>query len=441
MGFFALGVATVVMLATFLLGMHVASSLGLLGLSLLSIFGDRPLWDLAGLVAWNTNTSFVLVAIPLFLLMGELLLRSGESDRMYRVLAHWLSPIPGGLLHSNIAACAVFSAVSGSSVATAATIGSVALPSFRARGYDERLVLGSLASGGALGNLIPPGIAFIVYGVLMEVSIGQLYIAGIVPGLLMTILFMGVILAFALARPQMAPREPAVAWPVMLWGLVQMLPTVLLIFLVLGTLYLGVATPTESAAFGVSGAFVLALIGRKVNLSMLKASFLSSARSTAVVLLIVTAAFLLNSAFAILGIPYAVAKAITAMQLSPAVTMVAIVILYLVLGTFMDGFSMMVTTIPVILPILKAQNFDLIWFGVLAVMLTEAALISPPEGLNLYVIQAFRTKGPAGQAPGTIMDVYIGVLPFFAAYVLGIVMVIWWPPLATWLPTTMKWRP
>ncbi|HEY7649581.1 MAG TPA: TRAP transporter large permease subunit, partial [Methylomirabilota bacterium] len=247
MGFFALGVAAVVMLATFLLGLHVASSLGLLGLSLLSIFGDRPLWDLAGLVAWNTNTSFVLVAIPLFLLMGELLLRSGESDRMYRVLAHWLSPIPGGLLHSNIAACAVFSAVSGSSVATAATIGSVALPSFRARGYDERLVLGSLASGGALGNLIPPGIAFIVYGVLMEVSIGQLYIAGIVPGILMTVLFMGVILTFALARPQMAPREAAVPWPVMLWGLVQMLPTVVLIFLVLGTLYLGVATPTESA--------------------------------------------------------------------------------------------------------------------------------------------------------------------------------------------------
>jgi C4-dicarboxylate transporter, DctM subunit len=441
MAFLVLGVATVVMLAAFLLGMHVASSLGLLGLSLLSIFGDRPLWDLAGLVAWNTNTSFVLVAIPLFLLMGELLLRSGESDRMYRVLAHWLSPIPGGLLHSNIAACAVFSAVSGSSVATAATIGSVALPSFRARGYDERLVLGSLASGGALGNLIPPGIAFIVYGVLMEVSIGQLYIAGIIPGLLMTILFMGVILAFALARPGMAPREPAVAWPVMLWGLAQMLPTVVLIFLVLGTLYLGVATPTESAAFGVSGAFLLALIARKVNPKMLKAAFLSSARSTAVVLLIVTAAFLLNSTFAILGIPHAVAKAITAMQLTPAVTMVAIVILYLVLGTFMDGFSMMVTTIPVILPILKAQNFDLIWFGVLAVMLTEAALISPPEGLNLYVIQAFRTKGPEGQATGTIMDVYIGVLPFFAVYVLGIAMVIWWPQLATWLPATMRWRP
>jgi tripartite ATP-independent transporter DctM subunit len=219
MGFFALGVATVVMIAAFMIGLHVASSLGLLGVSLMAVFADRPLYDMLGLVSWNTNTSFVLVAIPLFLLMGELLLRSGESDRMYRVLAHWLSPIPGGLLHSNIAACAVFSAVSGSSVATAATIGSVALPSFRRRGYDERLVLGTLASGGALGNLIPPGIAFIVYGVMMEVSIGRLYIAGIVPGILMMLLFMAVIFLFAILKPEMAPREPAVPWSVMLRGI------------------------------------------------------------------------------------------------------------------------------------------------------------------------------------------------------------------------------
>src|SRR5512145_922706 len=257
MGFLALGVATVVMLATFLLGMHVASSLGLLGLSLMSVFGDRPLWELAGLIAWNTNTSFVLVAIPLFLLMGELLLRSGESDRMYRVLAHWLSPIPGGLLHSNIAACATFSAVSGSSVATAATIGSVALPAFRARGYDERIVVGSLAAGGTLGILIPPSINFIIYGVLMEVSIGRLYMAGVVPGVLLSVIFMAIIFVAALIWPRIAPREPAAPWAARLRALTDMLPTVALIFLVLGTIYLGVATPTEAAAFGVTGALVL----------------------------------------------------------------------------------------------------------------------------------------------------------------------------------------
>ena len=438
MGFFALGVATVVMIVAFLLGLHVASSLGLLGVSLMAVFADRPLYDMLGLVSWNTNTSFVLVAIPLFLLMGELLLRSGESDRMYRVIAQWMSPIPGGLLHSNIAACAVFSAVSGSSVATAATIGSVALPAFRARGYDERLVLGTLASGGALGNLIPPGIAFIVYGVMMEVSIGRLYIAGILPGLLVTLLLMTVIFAFAILRPDMAPREPAPPWSVLLRGLIYLVPTAVLIFLVLGTLYLGVATPTESAAFGVMGAFVLALLSGKVSLPMLRATFLSTARSTAIVMLILTGAFILNTTFALLGIPYAVSKAVTAMELTPAMTILALVVLYLVLGTFMDGFSMMVTTIPVILPILKVQNFDLVWFGVLAVMLTEAALISPPEGLNLYVIQAFRKQDPNLRQQGTIMDVYIGVLPFFAVYILGIIIVMLLPDVALWLPRTMR---
>jgi len=435
--FVALGVAAIVMLAAFLIGLHVASTLGLIGLSLLSIFGDRPLWDLVGLIAWNTNTSFVLVAIPLFLLMGEILLRSEESDRMYRVLAHWLSPIPGGLLHSNIAACAIFSAISGSSVATAATIGSVALPAFRTRGYNERLVLGSLAGGGALGNLIPPGIAFIVYGVLMEVSIGRLYIAGIVPGILVSLMFMAFIFVVAVIRPQWAPREPTVPFGVMLRDLLDMLPTFALIFLCLGTIYLGVATPTEAAAFGVSGAFVLALWARKVNRQMLRSVFLSSARSTAMVMLILTAAFVLNSTFAILDIPVAISQWVTAMKLTAATTIAMLVVLYLILGTFMDGFSMMVTTIPVILPLLKAQNIDLVWFGVIAVMLTEAALISPPEGLNLYVIQGFRKSGEEG-TKGTILDVYLGVTPFFLIMALGILLVILYPPLAVWLPTTMK---
>jgi len=209
MGFAALGVASVLMLVAFLLGLHVAATLGILSFSLMYFFSDRPLWEILGLVAWNTNTSFVLVAIPLFILMGEVLLRSGLSDRLYRVLSLWLRPLPGGLMHSNIAACATFAAVSGSSVATAATIGSVALPAFRARGYDERLVLGSLAAGGTLGVLIPPSISFIVYGVLMEVSIGKLYIAGFVPGIMLSLLFMAIIFGAALIWPSIAPREPA----------------------------------------------------------------------------------------------------------------------------------------------------------------------------------------------------------------------------------------
>ena len=294
--------------------------------------------------------------------------------------------------------------------------------------------------GGALGNLIPPGIAFIVYGVLMEVSIGRLYFAGIVPGVLVSLLFVLFIFVVALIRPHWAPREPAVAWPVMVRGVVDLLPTFILMFLVLGTIYLGVATPTESAAFGVSGAFVLALLAHRVNPAMLRGVLLSTARSTAVVMLILTGAFVLNSTFALLGIPHAISQAVAAMKLTPLPTIGVLVALYLVLGTFMDGFAMMVTTIPVILPVLKAQNIDLVWFGVIAVMLTEAALISPPEGLNLYVIQAFR-KPQADGGRGTIMDVYLGVTPFFVLFVLmmlGIMLVIAFPQLAVWLPNTMR---
>ena len=436
MGFVTLGVAGVLMLVAFLIGLHVASTLGILSMALMYFFSDRPLWEMLGLISWNANTSFVVVAVPLFIIMGEILLRSGLSERLYAVLSLWLRSIPGGLMHSNIAACATFAAVSGSSVATAATIGAVALPSFRARGYDERLVLGSLAAGGTLGILIPPSINFIIYGVLMEVSIGRLYMAGVFPGALLSLMFMGIIFVAALIWPRVAPREPAAPWPARLRALVDMLPTVALIFLVLGTIYLGVATPTEAAAFGVTGALVLAALSGRLSLPMLKAVCLSGARTTAMVMFILTGAFILNSVLAILGVPYAISQAVAASGLTPTATMILIVVFYLILGTFMDGFAMMVTTIPVILPILKTMDVDLIWFGVIAVLLTEAALISPPEGLNLYVIHGLRAGGPPARRR-TIMDVYVGVLPFFMAMIGAIVLVMVFPQLALWLPTTM----
>jgi C4-dicarboxylate transporter DctM subunit len=426
------------MVGAFLIGLHVASTLGLLSLSLMYFFSDRPLWEMLGLISWNANTSFVLVAVPLFIIMGEILLRSGLSERLYYVLSLWLRAIPGGLMHSNIAACATFAAVSGSSVATAATIGSVALPSFRARGYDERLVLGSLAAGGTLGILIPPSINFIIYGVLMEVSIGRLYMAGVVPGVLLSLIFMAIIFVAAVIWPRTAPKEPAAPWPARVRALVHMLPTFVLIFLVLGTIYLGVATPTEAAAFGVVGAFLLAGLTGRLTLPMLKAVCLSGARTTSMVMLILTGAFILNSVLAILGVPYAISQAVASSGLTPTATMVLIVVFYLILGTFMDGFAMMVTTIPVILPILKTMNIDLIWFGVIAVILTEAALISPPEGLNLYVIHGLRGRSTAEERRRTIMDVYIGVMPFFLAMIGAIGLLMLFPQLALWLPTTMR---
>jgi tripartite ATP-independent transporter DctM subunit len=343
-------------------------------------------------------------------------------------------------MHSNIAACATFAAVSGSSVATAATIGSVALPEFRTRGYREELVLGSLAAGGTLGILIPPSITFIVYGVLMEESIGRLYIAGIVPGLMLAGLFMLTIFVSALIWPGLAPRERSISWRARLIGLLGLLPTGALIFLVLGTIYLGVATPTEAAAFGVCGAFVLAGLKRTLSRAMLKAACLASARTTAMIMLILTAAFVLQSVLALLGMPYAISRAVTSWGLTPTTFLVVVILFYLVLGMFMDSFSIMVTTIPVILPILKSMQIDLVWFGVLAVILTEAGLITPPFGLNLFVIQGLRQRTAGAVGQGTIRDVYTGVLPFFAMMLVLIVLLMLFPQIAVWLPTTMMGR-
>jgi tripartite ATP-independent transporter DctM subunit len=430
-------IASGLLLVTFLLGLHVASSLGILSISMMYFFADRPLWEMLGLLAWNTNTSFVLVSIPLFVLMGEILLHSGLSERLYAVLSLWLRPIPGGLLHSNIAACATFAAMSGSSVATAATIGSVALPSFRARGYDERLVIGSLAAGGTLGILIPPSINFIIYGVLMEVSIGKLYMAGFVPGFMLSAMFMLVIFTIAVIWPNTAPREPAAPLREQLQAIVHIFPTFAIIFLVLGTIYLGVATPTEAAAFGVVGAFVLAVRTRRLSATVVKNLCVATARTTAMIMLILTSAFILNSVIALLGIPSAIARAVASSGLSQTETMILIIVFYLALGTFMDGFAMMVTTIPVLLPILKTMNIDLVWFGVIAVLLTEAALISPPEGVNLYVIHGLR-GAPGQQNTQTMMAVYVGVLPFFVAMLAAIALLMLFPDIALWLPRTMK---
>lgn len=437
-GITILAVASALMLAAFLVGMHVASTLGVLSLALFALFSDRPMWELVGMVAWNTNTSFVLVAIPLFVMMGEILLRSGISDRLYQTLSQWFGALPGGLLHTNIAACATFAAVSGSSVATAATIGSVALPAFRARGYDERLVLGSLAAGGTLGILIPPSISFIVYGVLMEVSVGQLYMAGVVPGLMLTAMFMAIILVIALIRPDLAPREEPVPWTARLAGLVGMLPIFFLIILVLGTIYLGVATPTEAAAFGVIGSLGLAFSLGQINRDMIRKVFLSTARTTSMVMLILTGAFILNSALAVLGVPQTLSRLLVSWNLSPTELILVLIAFYLILGTFMDGFAMMVTTIPVILPLLKTAHIDLVWFGVIAVILTEAALISPPEGVNLYVMHGLRQPTDANTPQRSIMDVYVGVLPFFFVMLLAVALIIYFPQIALWLPNSMK---
>ena len=435
-----LTVAVILMLVFFTVGMHVAAAMGLIGIALMVIFSDRPLLDVLGQIGWNVNSSFVLVAIPLFILMGEILVRSRVSERLYRVLSDWLAPLPGGLLHANVAACAVFAAVSGSSAATAATIGSVSLPAFLARGYSEPLGVGSLAAGGTLGILIPPSIAFIIYGVLAEESIGRLYMAGMIPGIVLALIFMAIIAAITLIRPSLAPRERAPGWRVRLVGLFALIPMVALMFLVLGTIYLGVATPTEAAAFGVAGALVLAALEGNLTLGMLRASALAAVRSSCMIMLIVTGAFALSFALAILGVPAQVSRWVTSLELSAVGFVLFLIVFYLILGMFMESLSMMVTTIPILVPALKATGVDLVWFGVIMVVLVEAALISPPVGLNLYVIHGIRksVSEEAGHASGTMIDLYLGVVPFILGMVILLALLVMFPQLALWLPDLLK---
>ena len=414
-------------------GIYVGAALS--SLALLAGFGlsDRPFWNFIGEMVWGPSTNFVLVSVPLFLLMGEIMLRAGLSERLYRALNVWMGRLPGGLLHTNILACGVFSAVAGSSVATAATMGSVALPYFEKSHYPPRLVLGSLAAGGALGNLIPPGITFIIYGLITETSVGALYIAAIGPSILVVVLFILVILWYSVRLNLRAePTAVAVTWRDKVASLSDLLPTALLIGLVLGTIYAGVATPTESAALGVAGSLVLSLIDRKLNWRMMVESMHATARTTSMIALILFGAYFLNYVLSSIGVPQMLAKFLTALPLPGWAIMLVIIGFYLALGTFMEGLSMVITTIPLLFPVVKALGYDPIWFGVVITMLVEIAMISPPDGTVLYVLQGMRRQ------PGPITDVFAGVMPFMFVYMLAIGILMLFPSIALWLPSVLS---
>jgi tripartite ATP-independent transporter DctM subunit len=411
-------------------GVHVAAVLGILAVLTGLMFTDRPFWLFAGQTFWGPSSNFVLIAVPLFLLMGEILLRAGLSDRLYKALNVWLNRLPGGLLHTNIASCALFSAISGSSVATAATMGSVALPYFEGTKYNQRMVLGSLAAGGATGNLIPPGITFIVYGLITETSVGALYIAAIIPSIIVTALFIAIIVIHGLRNP--LDKPPPLPLLVKLRALADLVPTLVLIVLVLGSIYAGYATPTEAAALGVVGAALFALLEGRLSFAMLNASALTTARNTALLGLIIMGAYLLNYILTLINVPQTVAAAISKLPVPPWGIMLAIVGMYIALGTFMEGFSMIITTVPVVFPIVVGLGYDPIWFGVVVTMLVEIAQISPPDGTVMYVLQGMRPKG------GPITDVFAGVMPFLAAYVVAVAVMMIWPELALWLPRLMR---
>lgn len=410
------------------LGLHVATVLFLLGFVGAVFFLTPQMVLTLGDIAWNSQNDFILTAVPLFVLMGELLLRSGLADRMYTALAAWLTWLPGGLLHSNIVACALFAATSGSSVATAATISTVALPNFKGRGYDERLILGSLAAGGTLGILIPPSINMIIYGAMTNTSVGKLFIAGVIPGLILTGMFMLLIVVISLLRGRGGPKETKLSLKQKLQLLPGLFPPMFVFVIVMGGIYFGYATPTEAAAVGVVGTLILGLVAGQMNVRILHAAFKSTICITAMVTLIIVAAFYLNFIISVLGLPQAVTTWVRELGISPIETIFLIILIYLVLGCFLETLSMMITTVPIVVPLVVSLGFDPIWFGILLVVLIELALLTPPVGVNLYVVQGIRDPGKS------IGDVILGVLPFILVMLVLVVVLVYLPGLATWLP-------
>ena len=405
----------------------VGAALGLLGLILDPLFSMLPLSRALGEITWSTSNDFLLVAIPLFVMLGEILLRSGIAERMYNAMSLWLSWLPGGLMHANIGASTLFSATSGSSVATAATVGTVALPQLKKHGYNEPLFLGSLAAGGTLGILLPPSINLIIYGVLTNTSVPRLYLAGILPGMGMALMFMLVIALACTLRPQWGGHRISASWSQRLTALVHIIPPVGIFLLVVGSIYAGVATPTEAAALGVVGALILAAFMRRLTIPMIREVLEGTMKTTAMIMLIVIGAAFLNFIMSATGLTNTLNNTITGLGVSPAMMLLILVVFYLVLGCFMETLSLMVTTIPIVAPVMFAMGFDPVWLGIVIIILIEVALITPPVGLNLFVVQSLRPEG-------SMNDLMIGALPFVFMLLAMVGLLAIFPGLALWLP-------
>lgn len=413
-------------------GVWIPVTLAVTGLVLLIADGYVGQLEAIGSIYWNQTGSFVLLAIPLFILMGEIILASGVSGRFYSSITPWAQFLPGGLYNSNIIASSLFSAVSGSSVATAAAIGTVAIPELRKRGYRDRLTYGTIAAGGALGILIPPSAALIIYGSIVNENIARLFIAGIVPGLILTTLFVIFIVGTCLLRPGLVPtaQEP-VTLSTLARSLPNMLPLVCLIVLVIGGIYSGIVTPTEAGALGVLGALVVGGLTGQLGLKSLGRAVYRSVISTAMILFIILGAMILSFALARTGASRAMVDWVVMLGVGPWEILLIICVVYLILGCFIDAISMMVLTLPLVHPVIVALGFDPIWFGIILVLLIEVGLITPPIGLNLFVIQNI-----AGRK-GAFGDIAIGSLPFVVLILICIVILSLWPQLVLWLPSRL----
>jgi tripartite ATP-independent transporter DctM subunit len=423
-------VAFLLMIGLMLIGIPIAVAMLLVGVGGGVLAFGMPFLNSMATVIWGVGNESLLTAIPLFVLLGELLLRSGIADRMYVALSAWLARMPGGLLHTNIGCCALFAATSGSSVATAATIGTVALPSLHQRGYSMRDALGSLAAGGTLGILIPPSVNMIVYGSLTNNSIGRLFIAGVLPGILLTLCFMAYIfVSHALRGHGVRERQVALGERVRL--LINLVPPLVVFGVVMGSIYAGVATATESAALGVVIALALVWGSGKLSLDLLKNCFQQTARISGMILLIIATAFVLNVTISLTGVADQLTKWVTSFGLTATAMLFALILFYLVLGMFMDVLSMQVATIPLTYPIVTALGVDPIWYGIFIVLMCELGLITPPVGMNLFVVHGIRPD------KGGIEDAIWGALPYAVIMILFTVLLMYAPQVVLWLPARM----
>ncbi|MEO8507318.1 MAG: TRAP transporter large permease subunit [Betaproteobacteria bacterium] len=416
-----------------LLGSGVWIGLALTGVAWIGmeLFSSRPAGDAMAVTIWGSASSWTLTALPLFCWMGEILFRTRLSEDMFRGLAPWLERLPGRLLHTNIIGCTIFAAVSGSSAATCATIGKMTLPELKSRGYPEGITIGTLAGAGTLGLLIPPSIIMIVYGVSANVSIAQLFIAGIFPGILLACLFSGYIVVWALLHPDRIPAiTERTSFAQKLYASRHLLPVMALILAVLGSIYVGIATATEAAAFGVVGSLVISAMQRSLTRATFRDSLMGATRLYCMIALILAGAAFLTLAMGYIGLPRHLAEWIGSLGLSPFALIVALTAFYIVLGCFLDGISMVVLTMGVILPTVEKAGIDLLWFGVFVVLVVEMAQITPPVGFNLFVLQGMTGKQITWIARHTV--------PMFLLMAAAVLLIWFVPDLITFLPRQMK---
>jgi tripartite ATP-independent transporter DctM subunit len=413
------------------LSIPVGIVLFILGFGVDAFFSPFPLIRGLGNQVWSTSNNAILIAIPYFVLLGEILVRSGVANRTYSALDRWVSWLPGGLVHANVATATMFSATSGSSVATAATVATVAMPQAERLGYDPRMFSGAIAAGGTLGIMIPPSINLIVYGFLTQSSIPQLFLAGLVPGLALAVLFLVITAILCSVYPSLGGERRVFPLGQMVAALAELLPIILLFAMIIGSIYKGWATPTEAAVVGVATALVIAAFFGDINLGMLRESLMGTVKVTAMIMLVVVGASFLNFTLASAGLGRELTAFLEGLGLTPMKTMLVIVLMYIVLGFFIETLSLMVVTIPIIVPVVTAMGFDVIWFGILMILLIEMALITPPVGLNLYVVQSARRDG-------SMVEVMVGAIPYVFVMLLMAVALLLFPQIALFLPEYMQ---